>query len=142
MNTKNKNTRSVGRPAAELVWPRGIFTIDEAFELNKKAVKWPLTVRQHVVKALANKTLTLLKDTVQTGKPGRPASKLIRTAVWKALKTARKARGNVNETAIPLTEVVDASVSVPVVVATPEVAMVTDVQDVVIATEVSNSVVI
>jgi hypothetical protein len=89
MNKTNKN--SVGRPYADIVYPRGAFTIKQLHEANPNVC--PLTVRKHVVNELDTKFLTLLKDTVKTGKPGKPADKFIRTAVYKGLKSARKARG-------------------------------------------------
>lgn len=87
MNTKNnKSVRPVGRPSAELKYPRGAFTVKDLFELNKGTVKWELTVRQHVEKQVESHFLTKLENTVQTGKPGRPNFKYIRTSVWKGVQ--------------------------------------------------------
>lgn len=135
MNTKNiskstKAPRSVGRPSFKITYPRGAFTINQLFELNKTTVKWPLTVRQHVEKQIAGGFLTLLDSTVKTGKVGKPAFRYIRTAVAKSIEArkATKASGPVGpgvveaptvvaETAIPLTEV--PAESLPAVVAEP-----------------------
>lgn len=104
MNTK---TRSVGRPAAEIKYPRGIFTMKELFALNRCGQNdgvCKLTVIKHVDAKLEAKFLTLLKDRVMTGKVGKPAHRYIRTAVYKGLKQARKARGGTPSEA-PIVEV-------------------------------------
>jgi hypothetical protein len=112
-NTKNA-VRSVGRPSAVITYPRGIFTMKDLFNINKDVCA--LTCIKHVQSDLDTKTLTLLKDTVKTGKVGKPAFRFIRTAVAKGLKAARKARQN-DTVAVPVDVVVT-----PVVVDIPVVA--------------------
>lgn len=92
-NTKNetKTPGKVGRPAAELTYPRGAFTINELFEANKDKVKWPLTVRQHVEKQVKAGFLSKLPDTEKTGKVGKPAFRYMRSAVLAGIE-ARKAK--------------------------------------------------
>jgi hypothetical protein len=112
MNTK---TKSVGRPAAEIKYPRGIFTMKELFALNRCGSDTgvcKLTVIKHVDAEVQAKFLTLLKDRVMTGKVGKPAHRFIRTAVYKGLKQARKARGGT-----PVETLV--TVEAPAVIATP-----------------------
>lgn len=106
MNKTNKN--SVGRPYAEIVYPRGAFTINQLHEANPGLCS--LTVRNHVNAKLNNKFLTLMKDTVKTGRPGKPAEKFIRTAVYKGLMTARKTRSKT----IEVTTVNDAPAEIPI----------------------------
>lgn len=90
---KNMKSESntVGRPKTALKYPRGSFTIAELAKLNPNVCM--LTCRKHVDEGVGSKTLKLLKETVQTGKVGKPAYKYIRSAVWKGLKSARNQRG-------------------------------------------------
>jgi hypothetical protein len=76
-----------------------------------------LTLIKHVASELDNKFLTQLKETLKTGKVGKPAHRFIRTAVNKGLKTARKARGGTPEaTPTPIEVSVETveDVSVPI----------------------------
>ncbi len=119
MNTK----RSVGRPPAEIKYPRGIFTLNELFELNHTPKKsngrgkkanpakiCKLTIIKHVNARLADGVLTKLPETVKTGKPGKPAFRYILTS--RLPKTAPVevpvAPPAVATTEIPLNETVPA----------------------------------
>ena len=90
--------RKVGRPKAEIKYPRGIFTVDSLYELNrgprgrgKRAKVCILTVRKHIEEQVAAGFLTLV-DPLKTGKPGQPAKQYIRTAVKAAIDAAKAAR--------------------------------------------------
>lgn len=88
---KNKTeTRSVGRPSVNLIFPRGAFTVNQLAALNPNVCT--LTVRKKIDAGVDDKFLTLLKETVKTGVVGKPAFRYIRTAVHKGLKAARKSR--------------------------------------------------
>lgn len=90
MNTKNntKSVKSVGRPAAELKFPRGIFTIKDLADLNPDVCR--ATVINHVESELDAKFLTRLAETVKTGKVGKPAHKFVRTSVFNLMKNRKK----------------------------------------------------
>ena len=109
----NKNTtpKPVGRPALDIKFPAGAFTINELHSLNPQA-KWSLTIRQHVQKQLKVGWLSKLPKTRPTGGVGKPSDLFIRTAVLKGIEARKAARSANDET------VVD-SVT-PVVEATPE----------------------
>lgn len=116
-------TRKAGRPEKELQWPRGIFTVEDLYELNRgprgkgrRPQVCKLTVRQHIDRKLESGWLTQVEP-LKTGKPGKPASRFIRSTV-KAGLDARSA-GKTDEVPsgfapavveAPLTE----AVSVPV----------------------------
>jgi hypothetical protein len=91
-----KATRGPGRPKATLKYPRGSFTFAELFEFNRGEGEKPnvckLTVRNHIKEKLSDGFLTKLKESVETGKPGQPAHRYIRTAVKAAADAARAAR--------------------------------------------------
>jgi hypothetical protein len=70
MNTK---TKSVGRPAAKLVYPDGSFTVKELYALNKRRVKWDLSIRQHIEKGIAHRWISKNITTLQNGNVGKPA---------------------------------------------------------------------
>ena len=130
MNTTETNTvtstetkRSAGRPKAVLKYPRGSFTFAELFELNRGEGKEPavcqLTVRNHIKASVKSGFLTRLEEKVETGKPGQPALRYIRTAVKKAAEARAAARSIVN-TEIPVeTPVSEASLVEPPVVEVP-----------------------
>lgn len=100
--------RSPGRPKAVLKYPRGSFTFNELFELNRGEGSEPavcqLTVRNHIKARLKDGFLTKLDESVDTGKPGQPAHRYIRTAVKKAAE-ARAAARTAPTTAEPTVEV-------------------------------------
>lgn len=101
---KTKTPNPVGHPYAEIKYPRGAFTINELHALNKENVKAQLTIWKHVKTHVADNFLTKLDDTVHTGKRGKPATKYIRTAVWKAMDIARKSRGFVVDAVVETVE--------------------------------------
>lgn len=127
MSNKNK---TVGRPAAQIKYPRSIFTLNDLFEMNHTPRKsngrgrkadpakiCKLTIIKHVDARLADNTLTKLPETVHTGKPGKPAfryiltSRLPKPAVVEApapVVEAPVAPPTVATTEIPLTEAVPA----------------------------------
>jgi hypothetical protein len=111
----NKNTtpKPVGRPALDIKFPAGAFTINELHALNPQA-KWSLTIRQHVQKQLKAGWLTKLPKTRPTGGVGKPADLFIRTAMFKAAGARKAARAALNETPVAV------DVVTPVVEATPE----------------------
>lgn len=95
--TSTSTSKGPGRPKFVLKYPRGSFTFKELYELNrgekgrgKKAKVCELTVRNHIKDQLEVGFLTKLDETVETGKPGQPAHRYIRTAV-KASAEARAA---------------------------------------------------
>lgn len=90
MNTKT--APKVGRPAAELKYPRGVFTLNQLVDLNPGVCR--LTCIKHVAAELDSKFLTLLKEPVRTGKVGKPALRYIRTSINKGLKQAKRTRKN------------------------------------------------
>lgn len=110
-----KSTKGPGRPKATLKYPRGSFTFVELFELNKGSGKKPnvceLTVRNHIKASLAAGFLTRLEEKVETGKPGQPALRYIRTAVKQAAlarsaaRSAEKTEGGTTPTEAPAVEV-------------------------------------
>lgn len=113
--TKSSTPKSVGRPAFNLKFPRGAFTIAQLFELNKATVKWSLTIRQHVEKELAKGFLTKLTETVKTGKVGKPAHKFIRTAVLAGVKARKEgATPTKSPTEVPVNTLVETPAEVPV----------------------------
>jgi hypothetical protein len=130
--------RGPGRPKFDLVYPRGIFTVDELFELNrgprgrgKSAKVCKLTVRTHIANKVAEGFLTPV-EVVKSGKVGQPAKRYIRTAVKSALDAARAARSveggtTPAEPSIPAAEVpveaslVDETPAVPVIESVPAV---------------------
>lgn len=131
--TSTKATKGPGRPKATLKYPRGSFTFKELYELNRGEDKknpdvCELTVRNHIKEKLAEGFLTKLAESVETGKPGQPAHRYIRTAVKAAAEARAAARavataeGGTTPTEtpvvdIPLTEAVTESapaVEVPV----------------------------
>lgn len=66
----------VGAPPKSVKWPKGKFTMDRLFELNKNQCK--LTLRHKVVKMVENKELTALEPQKQpNGAAGRPKSVFI-----------------------------------------------------------------
>lgn len=118
---KTKAPRSVGRPAFKLKWPAGVFTIGQAYELNKATVKWPLTIRQRVDKELASGFLVKLDTTVKTGKVGKPAFKYLRASVQRSI-LARKAKlSGGTPTVTPTVETPVVETVTPVVAETPTV---------------------
>lgn len=130
-----KSTKGPGRPKAVLKYPRGSFTFAELYELNRgeigrgkqRAKVCELTVRNHIKAQLASGFLTRLEENVDTGKPGQPAHRYIRTSVKAAAEAraaARKTEGTtpteapaaeVSLTEAPATEAAPA-VEVPVTV--------------------------
>ena len=90
MNTKT--APKVGRPAATLKYPRGVFTLNQLVDLNPGVCR--LTCIKHVASELDSKFLTLLKEPVRTGKVGKPALRYIRTSINKGLKQAKRTRTN------------------------------------------------
>ena len=110
--------RKVGRPKAEIKYPRGIFTVDSLYELNrgprgrgKRAKICKLTVRKHIEEQVAAGFLTEV-EALKTGKPGQPAKQFICTAVKVGLEAARAAR---KATPAPVAPPVEAPLSeVPV----------------------------
>jgi hypothetical protein len=107
-NTVTKSTKSPGRPKAVLKYPRGSFTFADLYELNKGSDKQAkvcgLTVRNHIKSSLAEGFLTQLDERVETGKPGQPALRYIRTAVHQAA-LARAAARAAEKTKEPAAEV-------------------------------------
>lgn len=134
MNTENTSTvavtastSKVGRPKAEIKYPRGIFTVDSLYELNrgprgrgKKAQICKLTIRKHIADQVTAGFLTKV-ESVKTGKPGQPAAQFIRTAVKAGLEVARSARTETPVVEVPLTET-PATVEVPTAEAPAPVA--------------------
>lgn len=134
------STAKVGRPKAEIKYPRGIFTVDSLYELNrgprgrgKRAKICKLTVRKHIEAQVAAGFLTQVEN-LKTGNPGQPAAQFIRTAVKAGLEAARAARAareagsTPTETPVvevPLTETAPAPVAVeaPAPVAEPAPAV-------------------
>lgn len=110
-----KSTKGPGRPKAVLKYPRGSFTFAEIYELNKGSGKQAkvceLTVRNHIKASLANGFLTKLDEKVETGKPGQPALRYIRTAMKQAAvaraaaRAAEKTDGGTTPTETPVVEV-------------------------------------
>lgn len=94
--TSTETNRSAGRPKAVLKYPRGTFTFNELFELNRGEGNDPivckLTVRNHIKAHMKDGFLTKLDEPVDTGKPGQPAHRYIRTSVKKAAKARSIAR--------------------------------------------------
>ncbi len=135
VNTANetaaKATRGPGRPEAVLKYPRGSFTFKELYELNrgekgrgKRAKVCELTVRNHIAERLADGFLTKI-GIVETGKPGQPAHRYIRTAVKAAADAARAARAASAQNTPPAETPEASLVEVPVdevaeVIPTPE----------------------
>lgn len=124
MNT----VKQVGRPKAEIKYPRGIFTVDDLYELNrgprgrgKRAQVCMLTVRKHIAAQVTAGFLTKV-DGLKTGSPGQPAAQFIRSAVKagrEAAWAARKAPVAVPVVEVPVNEVVSVPAeSAPVVAST------------------------
>lgn len=110
--TETKSTKGPGRPKAVLKYPRGSFTFADLYELNRGEGKKPavceLTVRNHLKAQVAAGFLTRLEENVDTGKPGQPAHRYIRTAVKAAAEAraaARKTEGGTTPTEAPAAEV-------------------------------------
>lgn len=109
MNTK---TRGVGRPEAEIKYPRGIFTMNDLVEMNSDKALGAgkgvcrLTCIKHLSEDLENNTITLLKDTVKTGKVGKPAFRYLRTSVYQS-RLARKAGSGGTPAEAPAIETVE-----------------------------------
>ena len=110
--TETKVSKGPGRPKAVLKYPRGSFTFAELYELNRGEGKKPavceLTVRNHIKARLTDGFLTKLEENVDTGKPGQPAHRYIRTAVKAAAEAraaARKVEGGTTPTEAPAAEV-------------------------------------
>lgn len=110
-----------GRPKAILKYPRGAFTFKELYELNrgekgrgKRAKVCELTVRNHIASQVEVGFLTEI-DPVETGKPGQPAKRYIRTAVKAAADAARAAKSTESTEAVVETpaEVPAETVEVP-----------------------------
>lgn len=124
-----KSTKGPGRPKTVLKYPRGSFTFAEIYELNRGGGKKPavceLTVRNHIKTSLANGFLTRLEEKVETGKPGQPALRYIRTAMKQAAvaraaaRAAEKTEGGTTPTETPVAEV--SLVENPTVEAVPAV---------------------
>lgn len=99
MNTDtNVAVKQVGRPKAEIKYPRGIFTVDSLYELNrgprgrgKRAKICRLTIRKHIA-AQVNAGFLTKVNSVKSGAPGQPAAQFIRSAVKDGLEAARAAR--------------------------------------------------
>jgi hypothetical protein len=87
--------KKAGRPAFEIKYPKGMFTVDELFDLNNsgksKKVKCKLTIRNHIQRDLETGVLKQV-GSVKTGKAGQPAIQYIRATVWAALEAARAGR--------------------------------------------------
>ncbi len=105
-NSNTQNTPKVGRPKAELKYPRGIFTVMDLYELNRgprgrglKAKVCTLTVRKHIEAELASGFLTQVRN-VKSGRVGKPAAQFIRTAVWAGRRTAVAKRKSVPEVSL------------------------------------------
>lgn len=131
MNT-TETKRSVGRPAAEIKYPRGVFTLNDLYEMNhtpkkslgrgKKAVPakiCKLTLIKHISARLEDKSLTLLPETAKTGKVGKPAYRYILTSVQERLEKARQAKGG-TPTEAPVA--VSPTVDIPLTVSVPDPA--------------------
>lgn len=102
-----KSTKGPGRPKAVLKYPRGMFTVEELYELNrgekgrgKRAKVCRLTVRNHIAEQVASGFLTKV-ESVESGKPGQPAHRYLRTAVKAAADAARAARAAAANTETP-----------------------------------------
>lgn len=112
----------VGRPLAEIKYPRGIFTVDSLYELNrgprgkgKRAQICKLTIRKHIENQTKAGFLTKV-EALKTGKPGQPANQYIRTAVKAGLEAARAAREGGTPTEAPaVVEVSLTDVPAPVI---------------------------
>jgi hypothetical protein len=89
---KNNKVSQVGRPSFQLKYPRGAFTVNDLIEVNPKVCA--LTCRQHVSKGLRSKFLKKMKETVQSGKAGKPAFKYIQAKVLAGIRKNRKNRKN------------------------------------------------
>ncbi len=116
----NKTNSTVGRPSAKLVYPRGAFTVQDLYDLNrgpKGRGKRPqicmLTIRNHIKAKLADKSLAL-SGKVTTGTVGKPAHKYIRVKAVVTTPTETTVAPVVNETPVALTET-----TTPEVVTTP-----------------------
>lgn len=105
MNTNTK-TAKAGRPPVKIVFPQGTtFTINELRKLNPKVCS--LTIRHHTEQAVDSKFITMLNETVNSGAPGKPAYKYIRTSTLnhrrnKAEKRSKERAAAIAQTAIPL----------------------------------------
>lgn len=102
-----KSAKGPGRPKAVLKYPRGMFTVEELYELNrgekgrgKRAKVCRLTVRNHIAEQVASGFLTKVAS-VDSGKPGQPAHRYLRTAVKAAADAARAARAAAATTETP-----------------------------------------
>lgn len=121
--------RSPGRPKHVLKYPRGMFTVEELYELNrgekgrgKRAKVCRLTVRKHIAEQVALGFLTKVAN-VDSGKPGQPAHRYLRTAVKAAADAARAARAAATPETPAEAPVPEASlVEAPVVEAPAETA--------------------
>jgi hypothetical protein len=75
MNTNTPVTR--GRKRFPVKFPKGAFTVDELFALNKPVSPkfCELTARNHIKRGLANGKLVKLVEKLKTGTVGAPALK-------------------------------------------------------------------
>lgn len=152
MNTDTTNTDTVtptpttteapkrgpGRPKVTLKYPRGAFTVEELYDLNrgekgrgKRAKVCKLTIRNHIAEKLGDGFLTEVAP-VKSGKVGQPAKRYIRSAVKAALDAAHAARStpaptdvppavDIALTETPVTEAVVPPVEVPLAETAPAV---------------------
>jgi hypothetical protein len=82
MNTTSNTTSTAtvttkGRKPLKVKYPRGAFTVDQLFELNRKdkggVVKCELTARNHIKRGLATALLVKLDKKLALGTVGAPA---------------------------------------------------------------------
>ena len=114
MNTK---TKSVGRPAAQLVYPDGPFTIKQLHALNKRKVRWELSIRQHIERNIEHRLISSRIETVKSGKVGKPAH--VFTLTKRGLANL-KVKGGGTPTEAP---VVDVAVETPAIPPTSEISL-------------------
>ena len=127
-------TRGVGRPESKVIWPKGRFTREQAYQLNgcyeKPARVCKLTVINHLNESLKGKDSVLIRLKDEFGKStseaglGRKPFIYIRRSVHEAGKknvaNLRKAKASTvtvpmtDSTPAPAAPVADATPSVPV----------------------------
>lgn len=77
--------RGVGRPAFAVKLPsRGKYSLKDLAALNPNVKS--MTLRAHVVRGLANGSITKLVRTVKSGRKGKPANLFMSTVALNALK--------------------------------------------------------
>jgi hypothetical protein len=116
MNTTKTN--KVGRPATNLIWPTGLFTIQQLHVLNSKKIRWELSARQHVERMMSKRYVSKAKETVETGKPGKPAHLFSLTKWGERKLTVKASRKNVKAPVAEPAPAVESSDPVGVVEAT------------------------